>query len=552
MKNLQTNPTDSPRSLFSRGMRNTDPTKISIGRMMMTKKSPEQLIEGSKKHALKKTLTTLDLTMLGVGAIIGAGIFTIAGVAAVGTAISPGAGPGLILSFVVAGIACALAALSYAEFAAMIPVAGSVYTYTFASLGEVFAWTMGWVLSIGYTISCIAVAHGWSGYMMKFLKEFAFLPNWLTHPPVWLVNDYFSAAKILTDNGLNPATAIPHLGPIPLCVDLPAIMIIAAITAILIKGTQESTKAATIMVMLKVGVILLFVGIGAFYVKPGNWTPFLPNGFEGVIAGAVTVFFAYIGFDAVSTAAEEAKNPEKSLPIATITSLAVCTFVYIAVVAVLTGMVPISQIDIKAPIAAAMSSVGMNWIAYFISIGAIAGLTSVLLVMLLGTSRILFAMSRDRLIPKKLAKIHPVSGTPYIITMLLGGVCIVGSLFIDIAQAAQLCSMSILTAFALISFEILVLRAKSPHLRRPFRVPFAKVTCPLAMIACIGLIITIPIQTKIMYLVCVAVGLAIYFGYARIRKTELEKELLQAEKERLMELVKSGKAEVQTGAASQV
>ncbi|HBH18833.1 MAG TPA: amino acid permease [Cyanobacteria bacterium UBA9579] len=513
--------------------------------MMMTKKSPEQLIEGTKKHGLKKTLSTMDLTMLGIGAIIGAGIFTIAGVAAVGTAITPGAGPGLILSFVIAGIACALAALSYAEFAAMIPVAGSVYTYTFATLGEVFAWTVGWVLAIGYTISCIAVAHGWSGYLMKFIKDITLLPTWLTHPPVWLVNDYFSAAKILSDQGINAAAAIPHIGPIPICLDLPAFAIIAAVTAILIKGTKESTKAATIMVFLKVGVILLFVGLGAFYVKPANWTPFLPNGFEGVLAGTITVFFAYIGFDAISTAAEEAKTPDTSLPIATIASLAVCTLVYITVVAVLTGMVPISQIDIKAPIAAAMSSVGMNWIAGFISIGAIAGLTSVLLVMQLGTSRILFAMSRDKLIPKKLAKIHPEFGTPYLITLVLGGICMVGSLFIDIAQAAQLCSMSILTAFILISFEVLVLRVKRPDLRRPFKVPFAAITCPLAMLACAALIWTTPIQTKIMYLVCLAVGLVIYFSYAKVRKAELENEMIQAHKFSVNELLRSKKADVE-------
>ncbi|OGI23583.1 MAG: hypothetical protein A2287_04665 [Candidatus Melainabacteria bacterium RIFOXYA12_FULL_32_12] len=537
MAELHTNPMAK-----SQGRSTEEGLKLSLAQMMLTKKSPEQLIEGSKKHALKKTLSTMDLTILGIGAIIGAGIFTIAGVAAVGTAITPGAGPGLILSFIVAGIACALAALSYAEFASMIPVAGSVYTYTFASLGEIFAWCVGWVLAIGYTISCIAVAHGWSGYLMKFIKGFTFLPDWLTHPPVWLVNDYFSAIKVLGDHGLNPATAIPHLGPIPICLDLPAILIIAAITAILIKGTQESTKAATLMVMLKVGVILLFVGIGAFYVKPANWTPFLPNGLEGVLAGAVTVFFAYIGFDAISTAAEEAKNPEKSLPIATITSLAVCTLVYIAVVAVLTGMVPINQIDIKAPIAAAMSSVGMSWIAGFISIGAIAGLTSVLLVMQLGTSRILFAMSRDKLIPKKLAKIHPEFGTPYLITLVLGGICMVGSLFIDIAQAAQLCSMSILTAFTLISFEILVLRVKRPDLHRPFKVPFAIITCPLAMLACSGLIWTNPIQTKVMYLACLAVGLIIYFSYVNVRKTDLEKEMLKAHKFRVNDLLQSRQA----------
>jgi APA family basic amino acid/polyamine antiporter len=527
MSELQSNPRGSVGVSIPHGSPNQG--KVSLSSMMFTKKSPEQLIEGTKKNGLKKTLTTMDLTMLGVGAIIGAGIFTIAGVAAVGTVAFPGAGPAVILSFVVAGIACALAALSYAEFAAMIPVAGSVYTYTFAALGEVFAWTIGWVMVVGYTISCIAVAHGWSGYTMKFLKGISFLPEWLTHPPVWLINDYFSAAKVVTDQGLNPATAIPHLGPIPICLDLPAVIILGAVTAILIKGTQESTKMATIMVAIKVGVILLFVGLGAFYVKPANWTPFMPNGFEGVLAGAIAVFFAYIGFDAISTAAEETKNPQKSMPIATITSLAVCTIIYIAVVAVLTGMVPLSQIDIKAPIAAAMSSVGMNWVAWFISIGAIAGLTSVLLVMLLGTSRILFAMSRDKLVPQKFAKVHPKFGTPYLITIVLGGICMFGSLFIDIGRAAHLCSMSILTAFILISFEILLLRARRPDLHRPFKVPFAKITCPLAMLACAGLIYKSPMETKVGYLVCVAIGLAIYFSYARVRKAELEREALKTQ-----------------------
>lgn len=531
MTNLQTDPKTK-----ASGVRLPEKaSKISMIQMMFAKKSPEQLIEGTKKHALKKTLGTLDLTMLGVGAIIGAGIFTIAGVAAVGNSTTLGAGPGIILSFIVAGIVCAFAALSYAEFASMIPVAGSIYTYTFASLGEVFAWTMGWVMSIGYTITCIAVAHGWSGYLMKFLKGFAFLPDYIKHPPVWLINDYFSAAKILHDQGLNPATAIPHLGPVPVCFDLPAIFILIAVTSILVKGIQESTKTATIMVALKIAVIVLFVGIGAFYVKPANWTPFLPNGFAGVISGAITVFFAYIGFDAVSTAAEESKNPEKSLPIATITSLAVCTVIYIIVVATLTGMVPLSQIDIKAPIAAAMSSVGMNWVAAFISMGALAGLTSVLLVMLLGTSRILFAMSRDKLFPEKFAAIHPVFGTPYLITLALGAVCVIGTLFIDIGQAAQLCSLSILTAFTLISFEILVLRAKRPDLKRTFKVPFAKIVCPLAIASCLYLILTISTQTKIMYFACVTIGLIIYFSYAKTRKTEIE---LKNHKAKLEEMIK--------------
>jgi len=462
-------------------------------------RNPDQLVSDASKNALKKTLGVFDLTVLGIGAIIGAGIFTLSGTAALGSVDHPGAGPALMISFIFAGIACALAALCYAEFASMIPVAGSAYTYTYATMGEMTAWLIGWILLLEYAIGNITVACGWTGYLFEFLKciefikipfthiKFHLLPHWLVNPPIWLVNDYKTVIlKLQAMHIPNPEAHIPHITPdvsfmilnhaihipaIPFAVNVPALFIIAVIVAFLYKGISESTKMATFMVLLKIAVIMLFIFAGMCYIKPENWVPFAPNGVPGIISGAFLVFFAYIGFDAVSTAAEEAKNPRKDIPIGIMTSLTVCTVIYIAVAAVLTGVIPWNKIDAHAPVAAALKLIHLNSAAGFIALGAVAGLTSVLLVMQLAATRILFAMSRDKLLPSVISKLHPKFKTPHINTILCGLLVCVGTLFLDLDAAAQLCSIGTLAVFAIVCIGVIILKITDPDRERPFTVP---------------------------------------------------------------------------------
>ncbi|EKE03136.1 MAG: hypothetical protein ACD_20C00251G0007 [uncultured bacterium] len=461
--------------------------RLTIPQRIFKKKNPDELVDGANKTSFKKTLSAFDLIILGIGAVIGAGIFTLSGTAAAGSAGHVGAGPGLILSFIFAGFACALAGLCYAEFAAMIPVSGSAYTYTHATLGEIAAWLIGWALMLEYAIGNITVATGWSGYLMQFLGGFkGILPDWLTNPPYWLIYDYNTALLKYKELGIaDPASQIPHLGPIPFSVNLPAILIIGLITAFLYRGIRESTKIASIMVAIKLTVILLFVAVGAFYVKPENWTPFLPNGFDGVFTGAFLVFFAFIGFDAISTAAEETKDPQKNIPIGIIASLGICTILYVAVAAVLTGMVPWNTIDTHAPVAAAMNSVGINWAAGLISIGAVTGLTSVLLVLQLGTTRILFAMSRDRLLPSLFSKIHSRYKTPHIITVIAGVLIALGTLFFDINEAAELCNIGTLSVFMIVCLGVIILRFTDPSRKRQFKVPTLPVSLTFSFLGII-------------------------------------------------------------------
>ena len=407
---------------------------------LFEKKSPDEILKVAESANLKKTLNAFDLIMLGIGAVIGTGIFTIIGIAAAGGPESVGAGPALIISMVIAMLACLFSALCYSEFASMIPVAGSSYTYTYATMGEFMAWMIGWVLMLEYAIGNITVASAWSGYFFEFLKGFShILPSWLVNPPVYLVNDYRTAVSIYQNLGLDPAVEIPRLfGVIPIAINIPAIILVLIITLLLVRGIRESARTATIMVFIKLAVIFIFIFAGVFYIKPENWTPFMPNGFEGVISGAFIIFFAYIGFDAISTAAEETKDPPKNLPIGLIGTLAICTVVYILTSLVLTGIVPVDKINVLAPRSAAMSETGNNWIAGFISIGALAGLTSVLLVYQLGTTRILYAMSRDGFLPKSLQTIHKKYKTPHVITWVSGVIVVLGALFMDLNVSAEL------------------------------------------------------------------------------------------------------------------
>lgn len=494
-------------------------TKPSFSKRIFRTKKPDELLNAAKKNALKKTLSAMDLTILGVGAIIGAGIFTLSGTAAVGHH-GNGAGPALMLSFAFAGFACILAALCYAEFAAMIPVSGSAYTYAQATLGEISAWIIGWALMLEYAIGCVTVACGWSGYLMVLLKGYQHvLPHWITNPPLWLIYNYSTAVEKYKTLGLNPADHIPHLGFLQFSVNIPAVFIVIVITAFLYKGVKESTKMASMMVGVKLAVILLFIVAGAFYVKPHNWVPFMPNGFSSVVTGTFLVFFAFIGFDAVSTAAEETKNPQRDLPIGIIVSLTICTLLYIVVAAILTGIIPWKQIDLHAPVAAAMNLIHLGWAAQWISIGAVAGLTSVLLVLQLGTTRILFAMSRDKLLPAAFSRLHPKFKTPHVITVLSGIVIAILTVFLDINQAAEVCNIGTLFAFFFVCLGVIILRKKDPDRPRSFRVPWSPWLPILGMLSCFGIIAkgSSPI-TLIIFSVWQAIGLIVYFAYG-YRKT---------------------------------
>ena len=500
---------------------------------LLEKKSPDEILKVAESANLKKTLNAFDLIMLGIGAVIGTGIFTIIGIAAAGGPESVGAGPALIVSMIIAMLACLFSALCYSEFASMIPVAGSSYTYTYATMGEFMAWMIGWVLMLEYAIGNITVASAWSGYFFEFLKGFShILPSWLVNPPVYLVNDYRTAVSIYQNSGLDPAVEIPRLfGVIPIAINIPAIILVLIITLLLVRGIRESARTATIMVFIKLAVIFMFIFAGMFYVKPENWTPFMPNGFEGVISGAFIIFFAYIGFDAISTAAEETKNPQKNLPIGLIGTLAICTVVYILTSLVLTGIVPVDKINVMAPISAAMSATGNNWIAGFISIGALAGLTSVLLVYQLGTTRILYAMSRDGFLPKSLQIIHKKYNTPHVITWVSGIIVVLGALFMDLNVSAELCNFGTFTSFTIVCIAVLILRKTDPNRHRPFKVPFVPLFPILGILFCGGLMIysLFTLGTSaILFPLWVIIGVIFYFAYCygNIRKIKKENSSL--------------------------
>lgn len=505
---------------------------------MITRKNPDDALAGAAKGGLEKTLGVWDLIILGVGAIIGSGIFAVVGIAAAGSAdgTSAGAGPALIVSMVIAAIACIFSALCYSEFSTMIPVAGGAYTYTFATLGECMAWLIGWVLMLEYAIGFIAVACAWTNHFMQFIKGFSnVLPAWICNPPQWLISDFRNAAHYYQAQGLDPNAAIPHIAGIPISINLPAILMIMLITAILVKGTKDSAKMAGIMVAVKLGVIALFVLAGAFFVKPENWTPFAPNGFEGVFMGAFIIFFAYIGFDALATAAEECKNPQKDLPIGIIGSLLITTIVYVLVALVLTGLQPTSGVAIpegllNAPMAFAMSEVGQNWVAGLISIGSIAGLTSVLLVLQMAAVRVLFAMSRDNFLPKVFQNTHKKYNTPHVLTITVGLVGIIGSLFLDLNVAASLCNFGTFTSFIIVCVAILILRKIDPDRERPFKVPFCPWFPLLGILCCSGLMIYSMVIAKgetallssALFVVWVIMGALIYatYGYRKNRLAE--------------------------------
>lgn len=458
-------------------------------------KSIERILADSDapEHRLKKTLTAWDLTGLGIGAIIGTGIFVLIGTAIVGDAHRPGAGPGIILSFMLSGLTCALAALCYAEFAAMIPVAGSAYTYSYATLGELLAWLTGWNLILEYGVACVAVAIGWSGYFNNILKLCGIeLPYWATHAPG-------------SDGGI---------------ANVPAALIVLLVTAILVIGVKESARATCIIVLIKLAVIVFFIAVGAGAVDKTNWSPFMPFGFDGVGAAAAIVFFAYIGFDAVSTTAEEARNPQRDLPIGIIASLVICTLLYIAVAAILTGLIPYSKIDVHAPVAEALSVAGYRWGAAVVAVGAVAGITSVLVVMMIGQIRVFFAMSRDGLLGPWLSAVHPTFRTPHHATYLTGIAVAVLAAFIPIGDAADMTNIGTLFAFVLVCIGVMVLRYTKPGQPRPFRMPFMPWIPLLGVLACLGLMLFLPMLTWIRFVIWTIIGVVVYMLYG-IRHSRL-------------------------------
>ncbi|MEY4141696.1 MAG: hypothetical protein RL110_1068 [Bacteroidota bacterium] len=465
-----------------------------------------------KKSELNRVLGRWGLTSLGIGAIIGGGIFTLTGIAA-----HDHAGPALALSFVIAGVGCLFASLCYAEFSSVLPVEGSAYAYSYGTMGEIFAWIIGWNLILEYMMGATTVAVAWSGYFEKLLHQ-----NGID-PPMWLMNDPVTAAEKAADAGVAaPAFAF----------NLPALLITWVVTSILIKGIKEAAKTNNLIVILKVAVVLFVIFVGFFFIDTDNYTPFIPEqviddtgkshfGWSGVITAATIVFFAYIGFDAVSTQAGEAKNPKKDVPFAIVMSLVICTILYIIVSLVLTGMVKYNQLDLKAPVASAFEGVGMPWATVLITIAAVAGLTSVMLVMMLGQTRIFLGMAKDGLLPPKIfGKIHPKYKTPYISTILVGLVVSIVAAVTPIDKVSEMCSMGTLLAFSMISIAVVVLRVKQPNLERPFKTPALFIIGPLGALFNIGLMYFVRPETWVAFLIWTGLGVVVYFLYSR-RKSNL-------------------------------
>ncbi len=515
---------------------------------LLAKKPLAALIAEAKQEnpdSLQRTLGAFSLTALGIGAVIGAGIFVLSGLGA------HLAGPGLMLSFVLSGLGCAFAGLCYAEFAAMIPLAGSAYTYAYATLGELVAWIIGWDLTLEYAMGASTVSSGWSNHFIEMLRIFGL------EIPLWLAYDHWTGLRAAVDQvarqqtlqnfpNLMPGTqgflqhldevksapsadimarahqllAAPQIFGVEIGVNLPAFLIALLITAILVIGIKESARFNSTIVVVKVAVVLFVLALGSQYIHPGNWghdwSTFAPYGFSGIGAGAAYIFFAYIGFDAVSTTAQEAKNPQRDLPIAIIASLAVCTFLYIGVAAVLTGMVPWKEVNIEAPIARAFLDRNLPWAANVITVGALAGLTSVMLVMLLGQTRVLYAMAKDGLLPGKFfAAIHPKFHTPYKNTILVGLLAAVVGSVTPIDDISKMVNIGTLLAFVIVCIAIMVLRKTNPDQPRPFRTPFMPVVPVLGVLFNGYMMYKLGMANWLRLIIWLAIGLVIYFTYSR-------------------------------------
>ena len=481
-------------------------------RQLFRRKQISELIpEGD--HALKRVLGARDLISLAIGAVIGAGIFGAIGTAAAGQTgpdgqiIRHAAGPALVFSFLLLGGACALAALCYAELAAMIPQAGSAYAYSYATLGELVAWIIGWDLILEYAVGNVAVAISWGDYFTTLLSGIGIdLPAYLTTGYRTALLSSNPAVRGLLD------TAPDFLG-MPLLVNLPAFGIVMAVTWVLLRGAKESARANNIMVIVKLAALSLFIIVGATHLNTANYTPFAPNGFTGIHQGAAIVFFAYIGFDAISTAAEETRNPQRNLPIGILGGLAICTVIYILVGAVLTGMVPYTDLAVADPLAHALQLAGFSAVGWIVALGAAVSMTAVLLVFQYGQPRIFFAMARDGLLPRWAATLHPTRRIPYVTTLLTGVVVALASAVGDAAETYDLTNIGTLFAFALVCIGVLVLRVKEPERPRPFRVPFVWPVALLGTFACLFIMVGLPPQAWERFGWWLAIGLLLYLVY---------------------------------------
>jgi len=456
--------------------------------LFRTKNLDHMVAQSRAAGGLQKVLGPLDLVLMGIGAIVGTGIFVLTGTGALT------AGPALTLSFVIAALACGFAALCYAEFASTVPVAGSIYTYCYATMGELVAWMIGWDLLLEYGLATSAVSVGWSGYFQSLMAGFGL------HLPVAL-------------------TAAPGALPgVQTWFNLPALLIMLLLTAMLSWGVRESARLNSVMVAVKIGVVLLFIAVGARHVQPANWHPFMPFGMEGTMGAAALVFFAFIGFDAVTSAAEEVRRPERDLPIGILGSLAVCTVLYVVVSAIMTGIVPFRQFaGVDHPVSLALQFAQENWVAGFVDLGAILGMTTVILVMTYGQTRVIFAMSRDGLLPRRLSALHPRHGTPFAATWAVGLVFGLIAAVVPLGILAELINIGTLTAFCLVSAAVLVLRRRRPDLPRAFRCPGVPWVPLMAIVFCIALMTFLSRTTWIAFGAWLVLGLAVYFGYSRRR-----------------------------------
>jgi APA family basic amino acid/polyamine antiporter len=487
---------------------------MSMTRVFRRKPIAELLIDETSPQSLKRVLGAGDLVMLAIGAVIGAGIFGAIGTAAAGqvapdgTVIRYGAGPALVFSFLLLGAACALAALCYAEVAAMIPQAGSAYAYTYATLGEIVAWIIGWDLILEYAVGNVAVAISWGDYFTTLLRGIG------VHVPAWLTTGYRTALLSANPDVHGLLQSAPRVAGVPVLVNLPAFGIVMVITWLLLRGARESSTANNVMVIIKLLALGLFIAVGVTHLTPSNYVPFAPNGFTGVHQGAAIVFFAYIGFDAISTAAEETRDPQRNLPIGILGGLAICTLIYVVVGGVLTGMVPYTQLSTSAdPLAFALQAAGFEKAGWVVALGATISMAAVLLVFQFGQPRIFFSMARDGLLPRWAARVNPRTRIPATTTLLTGLVVAAASLVGDAAETYDLTNIGTLFAFALVCIGVLTLRVIEPERPRPFRVPLVWLVAPLGAAACVFIMVGLPRQAWERFGIWLALGLALYFAY---------------------------------------
>jgi basic amino acid/polyamine antiporter, APA family len=507
--------------------------------LFSTKPFKQLMHHANEENGMKRALSATNLTTLGIGAVIGAGIFVLTGQAA-----AQYAGPGIVISFLISGVACLFAGLCYAEFASMIPVSGSAYTYAYATLGEFIAWIIGWDLILEYLFAASTVSVGWSGYVVSFLKDFGInippqftaaystvlidIPNLGWKPVTSQITESLASSGIVV-------SSLPHITAV---LNLPAMFVVAAITVLLVIGIKESASFNNIMVMIKVFVILLFIGIGFFFVNKANWHPFIPPnsgvwghfGWSGILRGSAVIFFAYIGFDAVSTAAQEAKNPQRDMPVGILGSLGISTVLYVLVAIVLTGIVSYTFLNVADPIAVGVDAMGKGlfWLRPIIKIAAIAGLSSVILVMMLGQPRIFYAMAKDGLLPLRFAKIHSRFKTPYFSTIITGSAAFILAGILPIDILGELVSIGTLLAFAIVCIGVVFLRYKRPELRRPFKTPLVPLVPILGAAICMLQMYSLPFDTWLRLIIWMAIGLFIYFTYSihhsQLRKQDTENE----------------------------